>query len=100
MTPKFITPCFIRKNTPEIRQKLNEAGYRSINLGGDYRDCIITMPKGYNEQMIDSFPCYVTSGIEFINKYFSNREDIVDCGENVALFLDLSGMREDTDRDQ
>ena len=24
----FTTPCFIRKNTPELRKKLEELGYR------------------------------------------------------------------------
>lgn len=27
----FIQPCFIRKNTPELRQKLEELGYESCH---------------------------------------------------------------------
>ena len=27
----FTTPCFIRKNTPELRKKLGELGYKVSN---------------------------------------------------------------------
>lgn len=27
----FTTPCFIRKNTPELRKKLEELGYEILN---------------------------------------------------------------------
>lgn len=30
----FTTPCFIRKNTPELRKKLEELGYEI--LGGNW----------------------------------------------------------------
>ena len=28
----FTTPCFIRKNTPELRKKLEELGYNILNM--------------------------------------------------------------------
>ena len=31
MTQKFTTPCFIRKNTAELRKKLEELGYKTLN---------------------------------------------------------------------
>lgn len=29
----FTTPCFIRKNTPELRKKLEELRYKLLNSG-------------------------------------------------------------------
>lgn len=29
----FTTPCFIRKNTQELRKKLEELGYEILNSG-------------------------------------------------------------------
>lgn len=78
---KFIQPCFIRKNTPELRKKLEELGYR-MNL--------IYSPNEHN--------LYIGSGVyssaNFIDNYY------LDCGTNEELFLALAALRDDTDKNQ
>ena len=34
----FTTPCFIRKNTPELRRELEELGYEILNFGNTTLD--------------------------------------------------------------
>ena len=41
ITMGFTTPCFIRKNTPELRKKLEELGYNCSSLRRD-RSCLCT----------------------------------------------------------
>jgi hypothetical protein len=40
----FTTPCFIRKNTPELRNKLEELGYKYSTFDDLKLDGIITFP--------------------------------------------------------
>ena len=73
----FIQPCFIRKNTPELRKKLEGLGYK-MNL--------IYSP---NEQNL-----YIGGGVyssaNFIDNYY------LDCGTNEELFIALAALRDDT----
>lgn len=39
----FTTPCFIRKNTPELRDKLRELGYKVLTNFSNF-PCLATMP--------------------------------------------------------
>ena len=77
----FIQSCFIRKNTPELRKKLEELGYK-MNL--------IYSPNEHN--------LYIGSGVyssaNFIDNYY------LDCGTNEELFLALAALRNDTDKNQ
>ena len=41
----FTTPCFIRKNTPELRKKLEELGYRLFGAELNEDLCIFTGPE-------------------------------------------------------
>lgn len=78
----FTTPCFIRKNTTELRSKLRELGYTVLpNIF--YFPCLTTMSDGL-----------VVPSSEL------NRDGAYDCGENENLFLALAGMRDDTDEKQ
>ena len=81
----FTTSCFIRKNTPELRKKLEELGYNQhpsyVNNGqylylnrGFYHTDVI----GYSEEI----------------------ERMIDCGTNEELFLALAALRDDTDKNQ
>lgn len=78
---RFIQPCFIRKNTPELKKKLEELGYK-MNL--------IYSPNEHN--------LYIGSGVyssaNFIDNYY------LDCGTNEELFLALAALRDDTDKNQ
>ena len=77
----FTQSCFIRKNTPELKKKLEELGYK-MNL--------IYSPNEHN--------LYIGSGVyssaNFIDNYY------LDCGTNEELFLALAALRDDTNANQ
>lgn len=83
----FTTPCFIRKNTPELRENLKAFGYI---------DCS-TVDDRYTAIFVDA------EHGEFFTEYLSNiTEDelAIDCYENDNLFLAIAALRDDTDRGQ
>lgn len=82
----FTTPCIIRKNTPELRQKLEKLGYTN---------CIIEDEK-YLFTSHGIFDC-ISSCTAYEDMV---RNSLVDCGDNELLFLALAAMRDDTDKDQ
>ena len=86
----FTTPCFIRKNTPELRKKLEELGYyphpsekkfyeQYSNYVGPFlhtgRGFYATIPIGYDEEL---------------------RFEI-NCETNEELFLAIAALRDDSD---
>ena len=77
----FIQPCFIRKNTPELREKLRELGYIISDT------LVITN--------FDEIICYdnISYGCEYPCEY---RQKSIDCGTNEELFLALAALRDDT----
>lgn len=100
----FTQPCFIRKNTPELRKKLLNIGhtlcrctefedadwltvsnnkdlYCSVH-GLGYTDEVINIPKE-----------------DIFNNFLSNTNHI-DCGTNEELFLAIAALRDDSDKDQ
>lgn len=83
----FTTPAFIRKNTPELRKKLERLGYylhpECIDDDrGNYlfvnREYYLNRPLGYSEELSRS----------------------IDCGTNESLFLAITALRDDTDNNQ
>lgn len=87
----FTQPCFIRKNTPELRKKLEELGYTNIpsGIGGwfipiEEREYLVTYP--------------ISGWYQGCNGYWY--EDDLDCGTNEELFLALAALRDDTDKNQ
>ena len=83
----FTTPAFIRKNTPELRKRLEELGYylhpECIDYDrGNYlfvnREYYLNRPLGYSEELSRS----------------------IDCGTNESLFLAIAALRDDTDNNQ
>ena len=91
----FTTPCFIRKNTPELRKKLEELGYKpfgSVKYEWDTGWGLST------DNRIGEFESFDNNGLENIIKCESpDYEDSVDCGTNEELFLALAALRDDTD---
>lgn len=77
----FTTPCFIRKNTPELRKKLEKLGY-------DYYECF-----SKKSIICNTSGCFWTS-----DEYVSSFEIIgfIDCGTNEELFLAIAALRDDT----
>lgn len=95
MTQNFTAPCFIRKNTPELRKKLEELGYEPTRVIFDNeRLCIATAVNGeyakytnITNEMFDSTNPHETW----------NCSGRIDCGTNEDLFLALAALREDSD---
>jgi hypothetical protein len=96
----FIQPCFIRKNTPELRKRLEELGYKP-----SYPIC--QYPEVFKHIAVCNF---------FGSKYYGVSDDevshpgeikdaiknrgMIDCGTNEDLFLALAALRDDTDKYQ
>ena len=85
----FTTPAFIRRNTPELRKKLEELGYRLFGEELDEDLCIFTSPECglYNIEFFSNIP-------------HPEETDSIDCGTNENLFLAIAALRDDTDRKQ
>ena len=87
----FTQPCFIRKNSPELRKKLEELGYEPNAYESFWEDdnrYIITTigSQGYG---------YYTLCIK--NCCLLEDELFIDCGTNEELFLVLAALRDDSD---
>lgn len=82
----FTTPCFIRKNTPELRKKLEELGYKNRNLY--FYDCIGVV--------YDGFDCIS----QWMFGSIWDFADCIDCGTNEELFLAIASLRDDTNNNQ
>lgn len=89
----FTTPCFIRKNTPELRRGLEELGYSHGK------------PKYYadDDNKYDFIMC--NNGIFFLlsqknhvirNGHPLKKRGSVDCGTNEELFLAIAALRDDS----
>lgn len=90
----FTTKCFTRKNTPELRSKLKEMGYRVCRCTGETTAVYLMAGHGdihaVHDESVDIFEDEVKSGTC----------KLIDCGDNEGLFLALTAMRDDTDKDQ
>lgn len=90
----FTTKCFIRKNTPELRGKLEKMGYRVCRCTGEATAVYLMAGHGdihaVHDESVDIFEDEVKSGTC----------KLIDCGDNELLFLALAAMRDDTDKDQ
>jgi hypothetical protein len=96
----FIQPCFIRKNSPEIRKKLEELGYEPSYP-------IFQYPEVFKHIAACNF---------FGSKYYGVSDDevshhgeikdaiknrgMIDCVTNEDLFLALAALRDDTNENQ
>lgn len=74
----FTTLCFIRKNTSELRKKLEELGYISHIYNNN----------DTNNIYVDKLGTYISVDIE-------NQPYFIDCNENEELFLALAALRDD-----
>lgn len=85
----FTTPCFIRKNTDNIRNRLKELGYYCNPYLGWHN--LFTCVFGVNS--VYSLDDYETNGLKKI-------DGLIDCGTNEELFLAIAALRDDTDKFQ
>lgn len=92
----FTQSCFIRKNTPELRKKLEELGYTPNYTIGKYPEafkniaaCNFFEPHYYGVSEEEaSRPGDIEDAIK-------NR-GLIDCGTNEELFLALAALRDDS----
>lgn len=96
----FTTAAFIRRNTPELRKKLEELGYiKNSPIWTD--NCSIIWAYQYPEKGFDT-PNYVIADsfdIPF-DKHSRLCGKFIDCGTNEELFLAIAALRDDTDKNQ
>jgi hypothetical protein len=94
----FITPCFIRKNTSELRKKLEELGYKpfgSVKYEWDTGWGLST------DNRLGEFESFDNNGLENIIKCESpDYEDSIDCETNEELFIAIASLRDDSDVNQ
>ncbi|WP_199330328.1 hypothetical protein [Dysgonomonas sp. GY617] len=82
----FTTPCFIRKNTPELRDKLEGLGY-SMRYQHSYGNQVLFVNDEFIHETNVDYPSY--------NLIIKERS--IDCSENEALFLAIAALRDDSD---
>ena len=78
----FTTPCFIRKNTEELRKKLEDIGYKNAS-SSNHHDIIYTDAE---------------HGVYFTTFASNITDDEVayDCKYNRTLFLAIAALRDDS----
>ena len=81
----FTTAAFIRRNTPELRKKLEELGYK--NYGNPF-------------QITDDSKLITTIDGEYVPYNVPLDDSFIDCGTNEELFLAIGALRDDTDDSQ
>lgn len=99
----FTTPCFIRKNTPELRKKLEELGYEILNSGNTTLDAHNYDGNG-SHKSIEEGRAIITSYGNLYGVIYDidtvTKKGRIDCGTNEELFLAIAALRDDTDKYQ
>ena len=84
----FTTPCIIGKNTPELREKLENLGYKYSGADGKTLDYIITFPHKALYSIFDKW--HIIKQPKVFSKW-------IPCGaDNEELFLALAALRDDS----
>lgn len=93
----FTTPCFIRKNTPELRSTLEQLGY------------VHSKPSSYkdDDNIYDFILCcdgkyHLLSQKNHVIRvgHPLKKRGSIDCGTNEELFLAIAAKRDDTSNSQ
>lgn len=84
----FTTPCIIGKNTPELREKLENLGYKYSGADDKTLDYIITFPHKALYSIFDKW--HIIKQPKVFSKWIPCRAD------NEELFLALASLRDDT----
>lgn len=80
----FIQPCFIKRISIELKEKLKEFGYKDVGKARYYGDSQYLYCDG---RVFYESPDIIT--------YQCNR--FIDCGTNEDLFLSIAALRDDSD---
>jgi hypothetical protein len=92
----FLQSCIIRKNTPELRKKLEELGYEPCHP-------MTLHPDLYKHIYVYTFWGDIYYGLtEIENDVVEAMENkrTIDCGDNEEMFLALAALRDDTAKNQ
>lgn len=94
----FTTPCFIRKNTPELRKKLEELGY-SYGKPEYYID---DDDNKYDFIMCHNGRFFLLSQANHVirNGHPLKKHGSINCETDEELFLGIAALRDDTDDSQ
>ena len=104
----FTTKCFIRKNTPELQDKLKKLGYHICSCC-KFKDNI-----WLHNFISDEHDRYEIHGLgawdvednqeEVLNLFLIGNAEhpnpAIDCGDNEELFIAIASLRDDTDKYQ
>ncbi len=95
---RFLQTAFIRKNTPELRKKLEELGY-SHGKPEYYAD---DDDNKYDFIMCHNGRFFLLSQKNHVirNGHPLKKHGSIDCGTNEELFLGIAALRYDTDDSQ
>ena len=89
----FIQPCFIRKNTPELINKLINLGYVKALFDEEYTKSEVY---GLIVDQGDIVPLeHSMQEMELMFTY-----NFIDCGDNEDLFIALAALKDDSDINQ
>lgn len=88
----FTQPCFIRKNTPELRSKLERLGYKYTQNGVE--EWFIPI------ESLDFICVNIYPEGKYIGENGYWDRSWIDCGTNEQLFLAIASLRDDTDKYQ
>lgn len=89
----FTTPCFIRKNTQELRRGLEELGYEILNFGNTTLDAHNYDGKGSHKSIEEGKAIITSYGNLYGVVYYVDtitKKGRIDCGTNEELFLAIA----------
>ena len=89
----FTASCFIKKNTPELINKLIDLGYVKALFDEEY-----TKSDAYGLIVDQGDIAPLEHPLQEDELMFTY--NFIDCGENIGLFLALAALRDDTDVNQ
>lgn len=87
----FTQQVFIRKNTPELREKLKVLGHQLCSCC-NYHDGWLFTSTSCDVHRVDE-----EEESEFLADTEERTGEIIDCGTNEDLFLALAALRDDSD---
>ena len=87
----FTQPCFIRKNTPELRKKLEELGYKPNGYECFWEDNSRYIITTIDNQGYSYYTLCIKDSCLLENELF------IDCEDNEELFFAIAALRDDSD---
>ena len=97
----FTTPCYIRKNTPELRDRLKELGYHVCVCtefeGAVWLNNLLESSSIHGWGFLGDDAPFKTQEEALRVFEIESKDKKIDCGTNEDLFLALAALRDDSD---